>query len=238
MSIERQLAQKVSTILLSLSAHGHATSSLGGLGEISLRDGAVAAVAAVAARQRRAWVIRRELRPPAWRGANVDLVVQRRVAGTLKWVAAMELKWWRQSDDSNASNRRRDLVRDFVRAASIYPTVEETSLVCLLARSKSWTDTITTSGKDKIVTPLIVATASTKWDLASLVQAPCVRGALRSASQSVPVPNRFTTELVAEAQVILAGKEIAAARVWSVRKHRNTRVLSPDEVVALLDGPS
>ena len=72
------LADATAHMLLSHACHGLATSSLEGIGEITLRDGLVVAAAAVGARTKRAWIFEREVLPDGWTDATVDLMVYRK----------------------------------------------------------------------------------------------------------------------------------------------------------------
>src|SRR5262245_20972023 len=128
-------------MLVSQASHGISTSSLVGLGEISLRGATIVAAASMGARLRQAWLLFREQTPNTWNGAAVDVVVARKVGHRIRWVAGVELKWWRQSDGANAGNRRRELVRDFLRAASLCPLVDDVSFVTLLSTEDSWSRT-------------------------------------------------------------------------------------------------
>ena len=75
---KKDSADAISSMLVSHAAHGIATASLDGMGEITLRDGLIVASAAVAARTRQAWMLGREMTPDAWTDASVDLVISRK----------------------------------------------------------------------------------------------------------------------------------------------------------------
>jgi hypothetical protein len=220
-------------MLVSQAAHGVSTSSLQGLGEISLRDATIVAAASVGARMRQAWLLLREQTPNGWTGAEVDVVVARKVGTGVRWVVGVELKWWRQSDPANAGNRRRELVRDFIRAASLYPLVESSSFVALLSTPDSWNRTTDTQGRDAMAMALIKGQGQQAWDVRALGTAPAVRGAAQGLSGAVPVPKHFRSELLSSVALDVGGHEAATARVWRVRKHQNTHFFSDPEVAAL-----
>jgi hypothetical protein len=77
-ALEDEIARSLSLIALSYAAHGLGTETLSGLGEITLRDGLVAAVAAVGARRHAPWIIEREHKPRDWDNGSVDLTVWRK----------------------------------------------------------------------------------------------------------------------------------------------------------------
>ncbi|OOE43711.1 hypothetical protein BZG09_09545 [Salinivibrio kushneri] len=143
----QELADRVASMLLSYAAHGLATSSISGMGEISLRDGLVAAAAASGANQSRSWIIKREVQPQGWLDSAVDLYIKSKTShGNIREVGGVELKWWRRDDAGNASNRRRDLVKDFIRAASLFSQVNDFAIVALLSTDVSWSKTTSTQG--------------------------------------------------------------------------------------------
>lgn len=55
--------QSICGILISHAAHGLATSSLEGMGEITLRDSLIVAAAAAGAQAKQAWILQREVLP-------------------------------------------------------------------------------------------------------------------------------------------------------------------------------
>jgi hypothetical protein len=113
----KQLGEAMASMLLSQAAHGLATGSLEGTGEITLRDGLIVAAAAEGARIRQAWIIEREVIPNGWTDAPVDLFLRKQGnLGAISTIGGVELKWWRKTDAGNSANRRRDLIRDFIRA--------------------------------------------------------------------------------------------------------------------------
>lgn len=71
----QDLADRISSILISHAAHGLATSSLAGTGEITLRDSLIVAAAATGAKIKQAWVLKREVLPAGWSDSAVDLIV-------------------------------------------------------------------------------------------------------------------------------------------------------------------
>jgi hypothetical protein len=151
-------------------------------------------------------------------------------------VGAVELKWWRQDDAANASNRRRDLLKDFVRAAALYAQVESFSLVALISTAGSWSATVPTSGSDRQVMTRLAATGVQKWNLRKDADSAGVRGALRMLKGKCPVPNVFHTEVLAEARLQELEVQAACATVWAVRKPQGTRTLSEAEVWDLASG--
>ncbi|WP_323162244.1 hypothetical protein, partial [Pseudomonas fluorescens] len=78
-------------------------------------------------------------------------------------VGAVELKWWRQTDKGNSSNRRRDLIKDFIRAAANYQNTESFSFVALLSTEVSWDVTLSNTKVDKDITPLLKKEGTQKW---------------------------------------------------------------------------
>lgn len=232
-----RLANGLAQILLSYAAHGMATRSLAGMGEITLRDGLVVAAAASGAAEKRAWIIEREILPAGWTDAAVDLMISRRGnAGNIAMLGGVELKWWRQEDGGNASNRRRDLVKDFIRAGSLYQQAEEFSFVALLSTAGSWTSTASTTGSDNNVMQRLVSDGSQQWNLENDKTSAAVRNAVASLRGHVPVPNIVRSELLVNLSLRATGEEEAFARVWSVRKPQNTRILTDAEMDAVLAG--
>lgn len=222
-------------MLLSHAAHGIATSSVSGIGEIALRDGLIVAAAAVAAQERQAWILEREDKPQGWNDSAVDLVIYRKGnSNTLRSVGAVELKWWRRSDKGNASNRRRDLVRDLWRAAALYPSMSDFSLVALLSTKKSWDATAKTRGNDLTAMRKLMRKGSQTWNLKKLKGVPCVRNAVGSLNGRVPIVNAFHTSVVSFSGLTSPGGVEVFARVWAVRKPQNTKVLGSSEVEEIL----
>jgi hypothetical protein len=233
------LADGVASMLLSNAAHGMATSSLEGMGEITLRDGLVVAAAAAAARARRAWVIEREVRPNGWAEGEVDLMVSRvGNANATRVVGSVELKWWRKIDPSNAANRRRDLFRDFIRAASVYPLVESFSFVALLSTLVSWKATAATKGSDSEAMQKVSASGSQSWNTATLSTSAGVRGALRSLNGVVPVCSTFHSELLCSRSLASPSGDLAFAKVWRVKKPQKSVFLTSARIQALAPAPT
>ncbi len=229
------LADGVASILLSYAGHGFATGAVEGMGEITLRDGLVVAAAAAGARLRQAWILKREFVPVGWTEAAVDLVVARKGnRGRTVDVGAIELKWWRRADTPNAGGRRRDIVKDLIRAASLYPAVEALSFVALLSTADSWNVTTATRGSDRPVITRLAATGSQTWRLTDLRACSSVRNAISALSGRVPIPNIFHTRLLSSHEIRSAGRTVAAAKVWEVKKPQRTRILAPADVDALL----
>lgn len=231
----QSLADGVASMLLSHAAHGLATSAIEGMGEITLRDGLVVAAAAVGAQAKQAWLLNREVLPPGWTDATVDLIVSRQGnQGTNRDLGGVELKWWRQTDPNNASNRRRDLIKDFMRAAALYSNVEDFAFVALLSTTGAWGATASTSGTDKPAMTLLNAAGTQKWRLPKLIGCSAVRNAVTALNGRVPIANIFHTELLASLSLSSGTTELAFARVWSVRKPQNTKFLLPQDVTQLL----
>lgn len=227
----QELADRFCSILMSHACHGLATSSLDGMGEITFRDGLVVAAAASGAKLKQAWIFEREHLPDGWSDAAVDLTIFRSSAvDTYKVVGAVELKWWRQEDSGNASNRRRDLVKDFIRAASNYKNVEDFSFVALLSTEVSWDKTTSTDGSDKDAMTLLTADGTQKWNLKDLDKCASVKSSVRSLGHRVPVPSAFHTKLLAAHDLSFVSGRTASARVWSVVKPQKTVFLSEKEL--------
>ena len=232
-SEERKFAASIAAMLASQAAHGISTVALQGLGEISLRDPTIVAAASIGARLKQAWLLLREEQPVSWSGGTVDVVVARMLPTQIRWVAGIELKWWRRADPGNAGNRRRDLVKDFIRAASLYPDLEGPAFVALLSTQASWRRTTGTNGNDTLPMTLVRRSGRQDWILPNLANCPAVRGSLRALNGSVPVPNRFRSELISSVKISTNGTEEATARVWRLWKQQNTRFLSEQEIEAL-----
>ena len=231
----QELADRICAILIAHASHGLATSSLEGMGEITLRDSLIVAAAAAGAQIKQAWVLEREILPPGWTDSAVDLVIYRSGnQGALKEVGGVELKWWRQTDKGNASNRRRDLVKDFIRAASLYPTVNDFTFVALLSTEVSWASTTATTGADAGAMSLLAASGSQVWNLRTLAAAPAVKGAVRFLNGKVPIPNIFHSKLLSTLELHLASGRSAFAKVWLVKKPQKTHYCTPAEVSEIL----
>ncbi len=231
----QDVAERICSILASHAAHGLATSSLEGMGEITLRDSLVVAAAAAGSEQKQAWVLTREVLPTGWTDSAVDLTIYRRGNNdSQREVGAVELKWWRQDDKGNASNRRRDLVKDFIRAGALYQNMESFSFVALLSTEVSWAATTSTHQGDHAAMALVSGEESQKWKIEDLKGCPAVKGALKSLNGRVPIPNIFHTKVLATLDLHLASGRTAFARVWSVNKPQRTKFLSEAEVKALL----
>ncbi|HEV2841278.1 MAG TPA: hypothetical protein VGW39_08145 [Chthoniobacterales bacterium] len=231
------LGDAFANILISHAAHGFATSSLAGMGEITLRDGLVVAAAAVAAELRQGWLLTREFEPPDWQNADVDLLISRRGnGGETHLLAGLELKWWRREDGGNAANRRKDLVRDFFRAAALYSLVEQIAFVALLSTSASWDATATTDGSDHVAMGMLGTSGAQQWNINPMIASSAVRGAMRDLVGDVPITNIFHTKLISNAALHSNDQRRAFAKVWSVKKPQNSRFLDPDEVETLLLG--
>ena len=233
------LAEAIASMLLSHAAHGLATSSLEVTGEITLRDGLVVAAAAAAARTKRAWIIEREVRPNDWTEGEVDLMVSRYGhANATHCIGTVELKWWRKTDPSNAANRRRDLLRDFIRAAAVYPRVESFSFVALLSTSVSWDATASTTGSDREPMAKVSATGSQHWNTTALATSAGMRGALRSLNGVVPICSTFHSELLCSRSLSGPDGDLAFAKVWRVKKPQRSIYLKSQRVDQLTSVPA
>ncbi len=205
------------------------------MGEITLRDGMIVAAAAHGAAEKRAWLIKREILPENWSDGAVDMMLYRHGnAGSTHLVGGVELKWWRQQDQGNASNRRRDLVKDFIRAGSLYQQVGDFSFVALLSTAGSWSTTASTTATDQDVMKRLAATGSQKWNLEDDASSAAIRAAMKSLRGRVPVPNIIHTELLAGRSLRDEAAELAFSRVWAVRKPQRTRILSAEEIDTII----
>lgn len=220
---DREFAKSIAAMLLSNAAHAVALGDLRAIGEIALSDGMVVAGAAVGATRRNAWIIRREVCPSTWSSGAIDLVVSRVTNRDREiWVNAVELKWWRDARSANASNRRRDLLKDMIRAAAIYPDVEGSALVALLTTRSAWKATVNTSGADKEICSRFTIDGLARWNLSTLGDTPAVKGALSSLTGLPRIPNILHTKLLVTMR-IGETSDLAFARVWGVRKPEKSR---------------
>lgn len=237
MKLERSkdFADRIATMLLSHAAHGLATSSLEGMGEITLRDGLVVASAAMGAKNKRSWIIDREVVPQGWSDSAVDLVAYRKGNGkSLSMVGAVELKWWRRMDKANAGNRRRDLIKDFIRAAALHKVAEDFAFVALLSTSDSWHSTTATSQSDKDVMKLLSGTGIQKWNFENLKGSSSVRAALKALDGHVtPVSKILHSELLSHRTIGDGAKTMSFAKVWSIRRPQKTSDLSSSTIKTL-----
>jgi hypothetical protein len=205
------------------------------MGEITLRDSLIVAAAATGAQIKQAWLLEREVLPAGWSDSAVDLIVYRQGnQGAMKEVGGVELKWWRQEDKSNASNRRRDLIKDFIRAASLYPVMDDFAFVAILSTEVSWIKTTGTAAKDKIVMDLLDAKDSKTWNLKKLANCPGVKGAVKSLNGKLPIPNIFHSKILSNLELHLASGRSAFARVWAIKKPQKSRFLTPLEINDIL----
>jgi len=218
-----ELARAIGWMLCSHAAHGLSTGSLKGVGEITLRDGLIVAAASIGAKHKHAWLLEREVEPTGWSDSSVDLMIYRVSGQNEVLVGGTELKWWRQKDKGNASNRRRDLVKDFLRAAALYTLSESFSFVALLSTKESWDATTDTRGKDKPILDKIKSEAAEHWNVSNLSSSPSVKASVRLLRGKVPVTTAFRTKLLAKCSLSdQAGME-CFARVWEVQKTQNSR---------------
>lgn len=231
----RDLADRISSILMSHAAHGLATSSLVGMGEITLRDGLVVAAASSGSSLKQAWLLEREVVPNGWTDAPVDLLITRKGnQGAIKDVGGVELKWWRRADKSNGTNRRRDLVRDFIRAAALYQQMESFAFVALLSTEVSWDSTTQTDKGDRPAMDLLCNEDTQKWNLIKLKKCPAIKGAIRSLGNRVPITNIFHTKLISSHALGLSSGRVASAMVWSVIKPQRSKIMTAAEIKKFL----
>lgn len=231
----QELADRIASMLLSHAAHGLATSSMGGMGEITLRDGLVAAVAASGASQSQSWIVNREIQPQGWLDSAVDLYIQSKSShGNIQEIGGTELKWWRQDDAGNASNRRRDLVKDFIRAASLFSQVRDFSMVALLSTDVSWSKTTGTNGSDAPVMSLLRQDGSQRWNIKNMISCKSVQGSVRYLRGKIPIPNAFHSKLRSEYSLSFSSGHLAFARVWTVKRVQNSRVIPDGELERLV----
>jgi hypothetical protein len=229
--LEDEIARSLSMVVLSYAAHGLGTESLSGLGEITLRDGLVAAAAAVGARRRAAWIIQREHQPEGWRSGNVDLTLWRMRQRRRQWFCAVELKWWHKDDSSNAANRRAKLMRDFVRAGAVYPMLhqpEKMAFVLLLSTKESWGTTVARhhAGDRAICRHWESDYREQAWNLSSLQSCPSVRAAVTELhGMGVQIPNIIHSELCFSVRVRQQRSEPALVRCWAVWKPQRSTFL-------------
>lgn len=152
----------------------------------------------------------------------------------MKEVGGVELKWWRQEDKGNASNRRRDLIKDFIRAASLYPAVDDFTFVALLSTEVSWTSTTNTSGQDASAMSLLTANGSQIWNLNNLSNCPGVKGAISFLNKKIPIPNIFHSKLLSTLNLNFVSGRSAFAKVWLVTEPQKTRFLTKQEISDIL----
>jgi hypothetical protein len=219
-------------MLCSHAAHGISTDSLKGIGEITLRDALVVAAASIGAKQKRAWLLSREIEPDGWTDAAVDLMIYRVTAAAETLVGGTELKWWRQADVRNSSNRRTHLVRDFVRAAALYNMSESFAFVALLSIKDSWVATTDTRGGDKPIVDKIKSTGSELWSLNQLSACPSIRATVKGLKGKVPIASSFRTKLAASCSLSDVSGTLCTARVWEVSKVRNSHWIESQEELA------
>ena len=229
------LGEAMANMLLSHAAHGLATGSLEGTGEITLRDGLIVAAAAEGARIKQSWIIDREVIPSGWTDAPVDLFILRN--GTQQQlipIGGVELKWWRKTDVRNSSNRRKDLVRDFIRAGSLYQIVEKFAFVALVSTEGSWSATANTKGSDRAAMAKLSAEGLQQWDLRQMQSSTAISEAMRSLQGRVPIPNIFHSELVCTKSLNSGNSLLAFSRVWKVKKLQGSSILTNAELAALI----
>jgi len=202
----------------------------------------VVAAASVGAQTKRAWVIERQFAPANWlSGRAIDLAFHRIVENAYRLVWTAEVKWWRDSGAANAANRRRDLVADFIRAASVYPDVESGAFVTLLATEDLWASTLPsgrTAAKPLRDCLFVGQSATTygQWtmkDMATNVSA--VKIAIWKLNGDIQIPNIFHTELAAVSRLTAGGgRPILHALDWRVRKPQRSRFLDQAEIDAIV----
>lgn len=225
-----ELARAIAWMLCSHAAHGLSTASIKGVGEITLRDGLIVAAAAIGSKHKNAWLLEREVEPDGWSDSNVDLMVYRVSGENQSLVGGTELKWWRQKDKGNASNRRRDLIKDLLRAAALYTLSESFSFVALLATKESWDATTDTHGKDKALLDKLKSESSEHWNIRDLSSSPSIKAAVRLLRNKVPVTTAFRTKLLTACSLSDQSGIECVARVWEVQKTQNSRwAVDPDD---------
>jgi hypothetical protein len=231
----KALGCAMASMLLSQASHSLAMGSLEGTGEITLRDGLTVAAAAEGARAHQAWIIEREVKPDHWTDATIDLFLSRKGnQDAIVPVGGVELKWWRRTDAANGTNRRRDLVSDFIRAGSLYSTVEHFAFVALLSTAGSWNATTKTKHSDKDAMEKLSSDGAQKWDLRKMVGSKAVAGAMQSLRDKVPIPAIFHTDLLCTRSLMDGDTVLAFAKVWKVKKLQNSTILTPDDLLELL----
>lgn len=220
---KNELARAIAWMLCSHAAHGLSTDSIRGVGEITLRDGLIVAAASIGSKHKNAWLLQREVEPDGWLDSNVDLMVYRVAGAAQPLVGGAELKWWRQKDKGNASNRRRDLFKDLLRAAALYTLAESFSFVALLATKESWDATIDTRGKDKAILDKLKSDKSEHWNVKELSASPSVKSAVRLLRDKVPVTTAFRTKLLTTTYLSDQAGIECLAKVWEVQKTQNSK---------------
>lgn len=233
-SIAKDLSEAMASILVSQALHSASTTSLPGLGEITLRDALIVAGAGVGARRSQAWMLEREITPAGWTDAWVDFVVLRKSRRKVKWVAATELKWLRDDGASNASNYRKMVVQDFIRAADLSRSVEQAAYVAILSTNAAWERVTGTNGGDRGVMELIRRGGRQRWDLRQLTASPSIRDALTKLRGKCPIVSHLHTELTHHVKATGNGSSEVSARVWRVRKPQKSTILTAATIDALL----
>lgn len=236
------LADCIGLTLLGTGVHAAGIRALSGLGEITLRDSLVAAVAAEGARRKTPWIFTREEKPSHWQDEAVDLVITRKVNNTVAWIAAVELKWWRHADSQNSFNRRKALVRDFLRCASLshQPGTQEDSLVVLVSTSSSWKKTTSTDAGDRPVVDVLKADDTMSWRISqSMYKCPAVRDALSSMIKKasgkpdvmrMPIPTTIHSKLLGIYESDTGGQQNLQVRIWRVRKPQKSTIIPLEEL--------
>lgn len=229
-SQKSELARAIAWMLCSHAAHGLSTASIKGVGEITLRDGLIVAAAAIGSKHKNAWLLEREVEPDGWSDSSVDLMIYRDSGQNPSLIGGAELKWWRQKDKNNASNRRRDLIKDLLRAAALYTLSESFSFVALLATKESWDATTDTRGKDKALLDKLKSDSSEHWNIRDLSGSPSIKTAVRLLRNKVPVTTAFRTKLLTACSLSDQSGIECVARVWEVQKTQNSRwAVDPDD---------
>lgn len=218
-----RIAQNIASYLAATLGHMRSTRSFDGIGEITLRDGLTAVLAAHSADARQGWNFFREYNKTPWK-LPVDFVVTRN--GNQKaqhLVGAVELKIWRQRDSANASARRTALLVDIYKAAAFHSLGGDFSFVALAAERNSWKATAPrSSGKTSVFHPLF-RIGKFNWDTKKLDAHPSAWSAIEQLCGCVPIAEHIQTELLAVASHHEGGIPTFAAGVWSVRKNQNSR---------------
>lgn len=233
-SEKKEFSDRVAYMLLSHANHSLSISALGGMGEITLRDGLVVASAAQAASKNYSWVVDREFEPSEWKDGAIDIVISKISRGSRTKVGSIELKLWRQNDSGNASNRRRDLVRDIIRSASFYKNVDFSFFV-LLSTSASWEATFPGDGVDDEIRVMLESTSKDeKWNIRDLSSKNCIKNSLESLNKNkVEISSHFSTRLLSNLSTNNNDKTVVFTKVWSIKKTRNSRNFDATELSKL-----
>ncbi|WP_373700198.1 hypothetical protein [Neisseria dentiae] len=222
-----ELSDRICASLISQAAHALATSSLDEIGEITLRDSLILAVSAFSSSIRLAVIQDREYTPDGWEDSAIDLAILRKnTQQREEFIGGVELKWWRRSDTQNAANRRRDIVKDLIRTATLYSQVTDFAFMALLTTDVSWEKTIGKKSPDRKVMDKLTASAVEKWKIEEIQHTPCVSSAINYLKPKVSIPNIFHTKLLSSLELKFASGRSASAKIWLVKKPQKSYWLS------------